>query len=367
MRYISLAILTVNLALVAGCASTPTGPNYTEMSYRDLQRLAGERKINRENGLITSVIYTDYKAVAQLCDNATLVSEISFYCLPFNLGSLTTNPTFSQQKEKYLSYMVPSDKSLMLARALKVNDLALARVAIEQGADVNKAWPRSVVENRSYSGPAYTSPFYIAYSNKNVDQLKLLINSGVDMQKPPDGETRLYHHLLSGDERDSQSLDLILKNGYEISQEEVGDIEQISSSCEEEGDKDSKCGLRDVLKKSLDTHAMLVVAINNRTNAKIRVMEARAKENFERAGLTYIPLDEQKNISRNPGMKVCFSDGNIGAFGFVEQVTSQKVKVSVAGFFPKHITSLNVDGMHVGKGMVLWGNISDWMVCEALH
>lgn len=350
-------------SLLSGCSLIKK--EQLPSTNKELARLAGKHSyVKDERGHYVSETYENNSAAHELCLRLNNRYEISQYCAPFIYGAYAEQSEYKVARDKYREKISPPDPDARLQIAAWLGDEALVKKALSEGGN-----PNSIVSMASigFKMPGNISPLNSAYVDKNPSLIKLLLASGADVNSAVVDLGKFPEGLSYRAADNSESLDIMLRNGYDISYAEVKFYnDYISGSCNlSPGDR--WCGMSEIFIKYSNSAMHWHAAEMNRAKEKIKSIEASAKSFFEGAGLHYIPLDKQSGIDRKKGMKVCLSDGNFAAIGNIDDVAGDKVKILISGFFPQHIQSMNIDQAVVYPGDVIWSSKSDWLVCEKVN
>lgn len=350
-------------ALLSGCADNqPKLPT----SYSGLESAAGKYSATRDSsGALISETFENNDAAYRLCMANDDIWNIWKFCSPFIYGELDKLPKYAGAKSKYFDKITPPDPSLRLMMGTAISDENIMMEAIKAGADVNKPWS-SLVLNPEHTGKDEPlTPIAHAYKSYRVRAIKLLLENGANVNTIP--KQLIERHSFTGsNDKMTESLDLILKHGYDINYETVEEINDFSTRRCNKVPQAAECNLKNVIMKHEKPRKMWEVADSILVLKKLISIEKKTGRTFEEAGLYYTPALQQVNVKRKQGMKVCLSDGDFVAIGFIDNVSADKIKILISGFYPKHITSMNIDQTPVSLGSSIWGNSSDWLICEKI-
>lgn len=354
--------LLVIFLFCAGCSAHSVQDEKLPSSYADLVKVAGKYTATKDaSGKIVSETFENNRAANKLCLSAEELDEIWVYCSPFIYEGLANVPEYSAAKNKYNSRILPPDPGLRLIIATKLSDLDLMRSAIEAGADVNKSWAASAIYRRGDGG---VTPLEVAFIKRSPRAIKLLLDSGAMISGSPGLRDHSFMMSRGDSKRAAESLDLLLGHGFNISPKQVSEIHELSSRLCDGSYRHDVCGLKEILQKYPEPRLMWQAAEVEQAEKDLNYLNRKAKDYFEKAGLYYIPVSEQDSIKRKKGMKVCLTDGEVGAAGYIEDIAGDKVKILVSELYPKHLTSIRYEGLKITSGAALWAGSSDWMVCE---
>lgn len=216
-------------------------------SNKELVKLAGKYSyVKNDRGHYVSETYENNSAAYELCKRLSDSNYIWKYCAPFVYGEYASNPEYKLAVDKYRKNITPPDPDVRLFIAVRLGDEALVKEALDTGGNPNKVISRASVGSNV---PGNTSALTAAYALKDPLMIKLLLESGANVNSVVVEDDQLPVRLSGEAEDNNRSLDLMLQNGYDISYDEVEYYNGIIFASCGSGYNLYMCGLKDVLLK----------------------------------------------------------------------------------------------------------------------
>jgi len=308
---------------------------------------------------VTNFSFDHNDAAYQSCLLSTDFKHVKEFCRPFDSKGLANYPNAQQAYQRYIDFLGAEDPSLSLFRAVIIDDIDQARLAIRQGANMDTVHPPGDYHMKA-------TPLEVALQNMSPSMVNLLLENGAN----PNAKGGFSSLLggLSGKISSSKSkgtvyggsfVEPLLNYGYKPTEIDLNNLHSYWQRRPKESNRRYyELSLAHAEPETKKLHLAHIKETDRHNEQQKRNRQTvRVERNRQLDRIKQAELQQKRTI----GTRICKEQNKIIFSGYVERVAENKLQIRVAHAHYARHPKLQPGGF---KPEIIWDYPENWSICE---